>query len=290
MGLSWQQGPLAPGAIGRFLVPDPLPERLLFAEPLRRRMRVKFGGAWIADSEDVVLLHEPGRYPVAYFPLGDIFPERAAGQRAHHRSTATSGRRPGTPSGPATHSRPRAAWQHTGLPGLRQRAEGAGRVRVAGDGRVLRGGRADRRATPPTAYHRIDIRQTSRHLVVQRGRPGRRRHHPAAGAVRVRLRAALVRARAPTSTSPRSPRSRARRSARTRAGQLLRHRRRAPGGLVVPGRLDRGPAHLRADLVRAGQGRGDPGRARLRLEPGQSVIPHGIDRDLTTDEVAASSA
>ena len=23
MGLSWQQGPLAPGAVGRFLVPDP---------------------------------------------------------------------------------------------------------------------------------------------------------------------------------------------------------------------------------------------------------------------------
>ncbi|MDT7656632.1 MAG: hypothetical protein QOF38_1347, partial [Pseudonocardiales bacterium] len=26
MGLSWQQGPLAPGAVGRFLVPGPLPE------------------------------------------------------------------------------------------------------------------------------------------------------------------------------------------------------------------------------------------------------------------------
>jgi uncharacterized protein (DUF427 family) len=25
---------------------------------------------------------------------------------------------------------------------------------------------------------------------------------------------------------------------------------------------------------------------RLRLEPGQSVVPHGPDRDLTTDEVA----
>ena len=25
---------------------------------------------------------------------------------------------------------------------------------------------------------------------------------------------------------------------------------------------------------------------RLRLEPGQTVVPHGIDRDLTTDEVA----
>src|SRR5215468_8135706 len=74
MGLSWQQGPLAPGAIGRFLVPGPVPERLLFAERLRRRMRVRFNGEWIADSEDVVLLHEPGRYPVAYFPRDDIQP------------------------------------------------------------------------------------------------------------------------------------------------------------------------------------------------------------------------
>ena len=37
MGLSWQQGPLSPGAIGRFLVAEPLPKRLLYAEPLRRR-------------------------------------------------------------------------------------------------------------------------------------------------------------------------------------------------------------------------------------------------------------
>src|SRR5437764_76249 len=69
MGLSWQQGPLAPGAVGRFLVPDPLPDRMLFAEPLRRRMRVRFGGSWIADSEDVVLLHDPGR-PLALYESG----------------------------------------------------------------------------------------------------------------------------------------------------------------------------------------------------------------------------
>jgi uncharacterized protein (DUF427 family) len=61
MGLSWQQGPLSPGAIGRFLVPEPLPERLLYAEPLRRRVRVRFGGTWIADSEHVLLLFEPDR-------------------------------------------------------------------------------------------------------------------------------------------------------------------------------------------------------------------------------------
>src|SRR6478672_312455 len=75
MGLSWQQGPLSPGAIGRFIVPESLPKRLLYAEPLRRRMRVRFGGTWIADSENVLLLFEPGRYPVAYFPKTDISPD-----------------------------------------------------------------------------------------------------------------------------------------------------------------------------------------------------------------------
>src|SRR4029453_8131754 len=72
MGLSWQQGPLSAAPIGDFLTAEPLPQRLLYVEPLRRRMRVQLGGEWIADSDDVVLLHEPGHYPVAYFPIGAI--------------------------------------------------------------------------------------------------------------------------------------------------------------------------------------------------------------------------
>ena len=44
-----ETGPLSTGAIGRFLVPQPLPKTLLYAEPLRRRMRVRFGGRWIVD-------------------------------------------------------------------------------------------------------------------------------------------------------------------------------------------------------------------------------------------------
>jgi Iron-dependent Transcriptional regulator len=44
VGLSWQPGPLLPGAIGRLLVPEPLPKRLLWAEPLRRRRAEDFGG------------------------------------------------------------------------------------------------------------------------------------------------------------------------------------------------------------------------------------------------------
>src|SRR5215468_9188643 len=165
MGLSWQQGPLAPGTIGRFLVPDPLPERMLYAEPLRRRMRVRLGGSWIADSEDVVLLHEPGRYPVAYFPIGDIatgvleFSEHTT----RHRdlgSTSWYTVRAGE------HSKERAAWQHSELPAyandLKGRVAFAWRAMDAfyeEDERIV-GHAAD-------SYHRIDIRQTSRHIVVR---------------------------------------------------------------------------------------------------------------------------
>jgi hypothetical protein len=38
-------------------------------------MRVRFGGTWIADSENDLVLFEPGRYPVAYFPKTDISPD-----------------------------------------------------------------------------------------------------------------------------------------------------------------------------------------------------------------------
>src|SRR5262249_31127016 len=115
MGLSWQQGPLSPGAIGRFLVPEPLPGRLLYAERLRRRMRVRFGGRWIADSENVLVLHEPGRYPVAYFPEADILRDvlHRTDHTTHHQDlglTAWYAVRAGE------HGAPRAAWQHIELP------------------------------------------------------------------------------------------------------------------------------------------------------------------------------
>ena len=167
MGLAWQQGPLAEVAVGKFLVPGPLPERLLYAEPLRRRMRVRFGDAWIADSEDVVLLHEPGHYPVAYFPLGDVA-DGALEEMEH----TTSHRDLGTTSWytvrAGEQNKARAAWQHTGLP------EYAGELK----GRVAFAWRAmdafyeeDQRIVGHAAdnNHRIDIRPTSRHLVVRHG-------------------------------------------------------------------------------------------------------------------------
>jgi hypothetical protein len=65
-------------------VPEPLPKRLLYVEPLRRRMRVRFGGIWIADSEHVLLLFEPGRYPVAYFPETDVFSTHPGTHRPYY--------------------------------------------------------------------------------------------------------------------------------------------------------------------------------------------------------------
>ena len=167
MGLAWQQGPLAAGSIGRFLVPDPLPDTFPFAEPLRRRMRVKFGGEWIADSEDVVLLHEPGRYPVAYFPLGDLTPEvlQPSERVTDHRLFGATSWYTVRAGGRTT---ARGAWHHVQLPTyaaeLRERVAFAWRAMEGfyeEDERIL-GHATD-------SYHRIDIRQTSRRLVVHVG-------------------------------------------------------------------------------------------------------------------------
>jgi uncharacterized protein (DUF427 family) len=127
-------------------------------------MRVRFGGSWIADSEDVLLLFEPGRYPVAYFREIDVTQGTLEGDfTSRHPDlgpTAWYTVRGGDKSSA------RGAWQHTDLPGyadeLRGRVAFAWRAMDAfyeEDERVL-GHAAD-------SYHRIDIRQSSRSLVVR---------------------------------------------------------------------------------------------------------------------------
>jgi uncharacterized protein (DUF427 family) len=284
MGLAWQQGPLAPGTIGRFLVSGPLPERLLYAEPLRRRMRVKFGGVWIADSQDVTLLHEPGRYPVAFFPAWDITSGvlESSGHTTRHQDlgetswyTVRAGR----------NSKPRAAWHYTGLPA--HASELKGRVAFARhamdafyeeDERIV-GHAAD-------SYHRIDIRQASRHLTVRHGgrivadttRPlalyesgfAPRWYAPRADIDET----ALIPAEGQTFCPYKGRCSYydiadARRAAWSYENAWTEVRR--ISGLVS---FEPDKVELHLDGT------------RLRLEPGQAVIPHGVDRDLTTDAVA----
>jgi uncharacterized protein (DUF427 family) len=167
MGLAWQQGPLAPAAIGTFLVPEPLPERLLFAEPLRRRMSVEFGGEPIVRSDDVVLLHEPGRYPVAYFPMADVEEGvLVASDRVteHAELGATSWYAVTLGDREAA----RGAWAHTALPAFAEIL--AGRVAFAWHAMDAFYEEAERiLGHAADAYHRIDIRETTRHLIAESG-------------------------------------------------------------------------------------------------------------------------
>lgn len=168
MGLSWQQGPLGRNPNGTFLTATPMPERVLYVEPLRRRMSVELGGSVIARSDDAVLLFEPARYPVAYFPLGDI--DQDVLQASDHENThADLGRTKwfDVVGGDGQITR-RGAWQHVDPPAqagaLRDTVAFAWRAMDAfyeEDERIL-GHAAD-------PYHRIDIRRTSRHLVVRDG-------------------------------------------------------------------------------------------------------------------------
>lgn len=282
MGLAWQQGPLARESMGRFLVPDPLPDMLPFAEPLRRRMRVKFGGEWVADSEDVVLLHEPGRYPVGYFRLGDVAPnalqpgERVTDHRLFGATSWYTVRAGGRTAA-------RGGWQHVQLPAyaaeLQERVAFAWRAMdgfYEEDERIL-GHAAD-------SYHRIDIRQTSRRLVVHVGdRPVAETHRPLVlyesgfaprwYVPRADLdESALIPVERQTFCPYKGLASYYDIGSVRRAAWSYRDAYPEAGRIsdLVSFEPDRVSVHL--DDV------------QLRLEPGQNVIPHGIDRWLTADE------
>ena len=283
MGLSWQQGPLSPGAIGRFLTPEPLSKKLLYAEPLRRRMRVRFGGVWIADSEDVVLLFGPGHYPMAYFPQSAISADML-------EPTEYTTRHPEL--GPTSwylvraggQSAPRGAWQHTDVPTyaseLQERVAFAWPAMDAfyeEDERIV-GHAAD-------SYHRIDIRQTSRHLVV--------RHRDRVIADTNRPMVLYESGFAPRWYVPRADVDE---SALTHVDRqtfcpykgLCSYFNVGDADLAVWSYPKAYPEVRRIsnflsfepDIVSV-----QVDGKQLRLEPGQTVIPHGPDRELTIAEV-----
>jgi uncharacterized protein (DUF427 family) len=164
MGLAWQQGPLATRAAGTFLVSEPLPERLLYAEPLRRRMGVIFGGQSIAESDDVVLLHEPARYPVAYFPRSSILRSAlvATDKRTNHPDL---GEMTWFEVNGGDRSVPRGAWEHTALPPFARVLED----HVAFAWHAMDGFYEEAERIVGHAadfYHRIDIRRSARHVAV----------------------------------------------------------------------------------------------------------------------------
>lgn len=282
MGLSWQQGPTSPGAIGRFLVPESMPKRLLYVERLRRRMRVRFGGTWIADSEQVLLLFEPDRYPVAYFPESDIAAGalESSGLSTRHRDLGTTSWYSVRVGDRAA---PRGAWRHTDLPA--HASELNARIAFAWpamdafyeeDERIM-GHAAD-------SYHRIDIRRASRSLVV--------RHHDRVIADTRKPLVLYESGFAPRWYVPRVDIDES-------ALALVEHQTFCPyKGLCSY--YDIGDARLGAWSYR--DAFSEVGRVsnlvsfepdivsveldgtKLHVEPGQTVVPHGPDRELTVDE------
>jgi uncharacterized protein (DUF427 family) len=225
MGLSWQQGPLSGVSLGRFLTPEPLPKRLLFVEPLRRRLRVKLADEWIADTE------HPDFGVTQWF-------------------TATVG----------DHRATRGAWRFTALPGyatdLHDHVAFAWRAMDAfyeEDDRIV-GHAAD-------AYHRIDIRHSSRHLVVKDG----------------------VKA-----------------IADTKRPLALYESGFAPRWYVPRQDVDEKalvPAQGQTFCPYKGLCSFEPDQVdvfldnnKLALEPGQNVVPHGMDRGLDPDEILKRDA
>jgi len=288
MGLAWQQGPLAAGSIGRFLTAQPMPEHLLFAEPLRRRMRVRLGDDWIADSENVLALHEPGRYPVAYFPLEDVIDGVLVAEdriTAHgdlgdmQWYTVVVGER----------RIPHAAWQHTTLPAyateLTHRVAFAWR---AMDGFYEEDDRIVGHAADP--YHRVDIRNTSRHLVVRDGEKViADTHRPV-----VLYESGF----APRWYVPREDTDET--QLEHVEGQTFCPYKGLADYYTVGERKRAAWSYVDAWQESAGIGNlisFEPDKIevwlddeRLHLEPGQSVVAHGVDRGLDSDEVLRSRA
>ena len=283
MGLSWQQGPLSGVSLGRFLTAEPLPKRLLFAEPLRRRLRVKLAGEWIADSENVLLLHEPARYPVAYFPLGDVrggvlVEENRTTQHPDLGAvtwfTVVVGERR------ATH----AAWAYAALPDH----FGPLRGRVAFAWTAMEGFfEEDERIVghAADAYHRIDIRQSSRHLVVK---DGARRI-----AETVKPLVLFESGFAPRWYVPREDVDET--ALVPAAGQTFCPYKGLCSYYDIGEHRKAGWSYLRAwpEVARISKFVSfEPDEVavflddkQLALEPGQAVLPHGIDRGLDPDEI-----
>jgi uncharacterized protein (DUF427 family) len=243
-------------------------------------MRVRFGGTWIADSEDVLLLFEPGHYPMAYFRETDV--SLGTLQRTDHTTrhpdlglTSWYTVRAGDKSAA------RGAWQHTELPICAHELQG--RVAFAWqamdafyeeDERIV-GHAAD-------SYHRIDIRP--RHLVV--------RHHDSTIADTTRPVVLYESGFAPRWYVPRADIDESALAPVERqtfcpykglcsyydVGDARLAAWSYPDAYPEVGRISN-LVSFEPDIISV-----HLDGTQLHLEPGQTVIPHGPDRNLTVDE------
>jgi uncharacterized protein (DUF427 family) len=72
MSLTKGTGPFGEQPAGSFNFNPHRPEHVLYVEDVPRRVRVLLGDCLVADSEEVLLLHPPGRTPTYLFPAAHV--------------------------------------------------------------------------------------------------------------------------------------------------------------------------------------------------------------------------
>jgi uncharacterized protein (DUF427 family) len=72
MGMMSGNGPLSRRPAGQFNFEPPAPGSSLYLEPTPKRVRVVVAGETIADSRRAMLLQESGLMPIYYFPPADV--------------------------------------------------------------------------------------------------------------------------------------------------------------------------------------------------------------------------
>lgn len=165
MTLTLGTGPFAPQADGSFNFQREGPAHVLFWQPWPRRMRAVIDGVTVIDTEGGSMLHETGILPVFYAPEADVAPGVLEPSDTHTFCPFK-----GTASYHSVHVGdrilPDAVWYYPepieGCPPI------AGYVALKYD-------LADRwyeedepiYAHPKDAYHRVDVRSSSRHVVVR---------------------------------------------------------------------------------------------------------------------------
>jgi uncharacterized protein (DUF427 family) len=247
-------------------------------------MRVRFGGTWIADSEQVLLLFEPSRYPVAYFPETDVS-SGALEHTGHIVQHPDLGATSWYAARAGEHVAAKGAWQHTEVPAHANELQGrfafawqAMDAFYEEDERIA-GHAAD-------SYHRIDIRQSSRHLVVsQHDRTiADTRHalvlYESGFAPRWYVQRADIDESALTPVKLQTFCPYKGLCSYYNIGEARLAAWSYPDAYAEVGRISNFVSFEPAIVTVHLDG------FQLHLEPGQEVIPHGPDRNLTVDEAA----
>ena len=165
MGLTMGTGPFGQHPAGSFGAALERPPAVVYAEPYPRRVRAVIGGITVADSDSVLLVHETGLLPVYYFPIDDVRIEALlpAGRNSVSPLLGEAERYSLHAEGRVVDA---AAWGFSDAPDAAPAV--AGHLAFAWhvvdswfeeDDEIL--GHA------PDPYHRIDVRQSSREVLVR---------------------------------------------------------------------------------------------------------------------------